>query len=900
MEKTNFYIIILFYFICGISVAFGIGGILSGNGTQSDPYLIEDYSDFQTYRANSSFWSSNVYTKLMCDIDLAPTLPNRYTYKYAVIARDTSTSSGFQGTAFSGSFDGNRHVISNLTIDTAGENNEFLGLFGQLNSGSAIINITLENVSITGGTQSCYIGGLCGFNYGTLSNCNATGLLKGFGYLGGLCGSLEKGTISNCHASGFLIGNVAPHHFGGLCGRNREGRISNSYANTTITGGIESKCLGGLCGGNYHYGLIRDCYAIGSVNGGNDSTLLGGLVGRIADSSDIYDCYATVSVSGGDDSSLLGGSCGYIDDGSIKNSYATGDVSGGNNSSSLGGLCGSVSGWGVVINCYSSGSVTGAEYVGGFCGYNLYSTYMNCFWDIETSGTTLGVGYVSDKNVVGKTTSQMHQQSTYSDANWVFADFQIGLRGWYMPDNGYPQIDWQNPNASYVPDVTNMSLSQAKLKLNEMNLTLGKDIYVKSWKTPINTVAGISVHAGGYVDKMLPIDMFVSSGSDGNGTEANPYEIAGNYDLDSINTALSSHYIMTADIYLSHNTNYYKAVIAPALRYYPFGSTFYDIPFSGYFEGNNHIISNLNISASEVSHIALFGYIGKDGTVANLGIKNSSSYIYNGHSLVSILCGQNDGEIKNCHIIKSVIKGNGSMFGGLCACNSGSIINSYVSDMTTEPSQSVYIGLLCGFNYKGVIKDCYSVGLVNDKRASSYIGGLCGQLRYGAISNCYSAYKVIKDNQTQYIGGICGRYIDGTFNRCFWDAEISGINKGVGNLDEDPNDLVGKTTLQLQTLSTFTDANWDFVGESNNGYNDIWRMCVDGVNYPRLSWEYAQNGDFACGDGTDLLDLQVLAEHWLFNTESDPINFSYACDANGDEVIDMADFEVLAGYWMEN
>ena len=68
-------------------------------------------------------------------------------------------------------------------------------------------------------------------------------------------------------------------------------------------------------------------------------------------------------------------------------------------------------------------------------------------------------------------------------------------------------------------------------------------------------------------------------------------------------------------------------------------------------------------------------------------------------------------------------------------------------------------------------------------------------------------------------------------------------------------------------------AGWDFVGESVNGQNEIWRMCQDGVDYPRLSWEFARAGDFACADGVDLADLQALAEHWLTESVAAPAIF---------------------------
>ena len=74
-------------------------------------------------------------------------------------------------------------------------------------------------------------------------------------------------------------------------------------------------------------------------------------------------------------------------------------------------------------------------------------------------------------------------------------------------------------------------------------------------------------------------------------------------------------------------------------------------------------------------------------------------------------------------------------------------------------------------------------------------------------------------------------------------------------------------------------------------------MCVDGVDYPRLSYEFAKNGDFACGDGVDMNDLAALAEAWLLVGRAHPTEFNYACDANGDGVIGLDDFSVMSENW---
>jgi hypothetical protein len=46
----------------------------------------------------------------------------------------------------------------------------------------------------------------------------------------------------------------------------------------------------------------------------------------------------------------------------------------------------------------------------------------------------------------------------------------------------------------------------------------------------------------------------------------------------------------------------------------------------------------------------------------------------------------------------------------------------------------------------------------------------------------------------------------------------------------------GLTITQMQIASTFLNARWDFVGETENGTEDIW--WIDEANdYPRLWWE---------------------------------------------------------------
>jgi len=63
----------------------------------------------------------------------------------------------------------------------------------------------------------------------------------------------------------------------------------------------------------------------------------------------------------------------------------------------------------------------------------------------------------------------------------------------------------------------------------------------------------------------------------------------------------------------------------------------------------------------------------------------------------------------------------------------------------------------------------------------------------------------------------------------FWDIEASG------QLNSDGAET-GLTTAEMYDIGIYLDAGWDFVGEVDNGVEEIW-WIEDGVDYPRLWWE---------------------------------------------------------------
>jgi hypothetical protein len=175
------------------SICLGYSG---GSGTAEEPYQIASKADLLALAGTVADY--NKCFILTADINLEGQV-----FTTAIIAADTCSDDYFQGTSFTGEFDGNSHKITNFTIN--GGSNDCLGLFGGINGGS-VKNLGLENCSVSGDS---YVGSLAGYNNGgDISNCYSTGSVSGSFAVGGLAGENDDGSINNCYSTGMYGGDV--------------------------------------------------------------------------------------------------------------------------------------------------------------------------------------------------------------------------------------------------------------------------------------------------------------------------------------------------------------------------------------------------------------------------------------------------------------------------------------------------------------------------------------------------------------------------------------------------------------------------------------------------------------------------------------------------------------------
>jgi hypothetical protein len=436
--------------------------------------------------------------------------------------------------------------------------------------------------------------------------------------------------------------------------------------------------------------------------------------------------------------------------------------------------------------------------------------------------------------------------------------------------------------------------------------------------------------------------------SGGSGTQTDPYQIAdaNNWtQLKNTPAHWNKHFLLTADINLA------------GVSLTPVGNS--TTRFTGVFDGNNHVICNAVLNLPSSDRIGLFGFVDIGSQVKNLGVVDPD---ITGRDFVGALVGYNCGAINLCYAtgtvhgrnyvgglvgcsVSSIISsyavssvGGNSSVGGLVGLNGGSLTSCYAATSVTGTGDNVgglvggipgssssitlcyatgsvvgntsSVGGLVG-GASGTVTACYStasvdgtvyyvgglIGYNNSTLTSSYatgsvdggnsVGGLVGW-NDSDVASCYAAGTVTGDGN---LGGLVGVTYYGTVNTSFWDTETSGQSISSGG--------TGKTTDEMKTQSTFTDADWDFVGEILNGTQDIWRLCTDGTHYPQLSWYYYSMGDFKCPDGVNFKDYAALAKAW----QSSPgnANWNPICDISdpNDSVINNLDLTVLCENWLE-
>ena len=201
--------------------------------------------------------------------------------------------------SFGGTFEGNSHTISGLSITSSVSP---AGLFGTVAATGVVRDLTVEGSVAPGGSANV-VGGVAGVNRGRIENCAFTGTVEGERHVGGIVGeNAASGVVRRCTVSGGVFGK---NMTGGVAGLNRGAvysSVNRAYVNTntldpsiafdkldlSLSGGLSSLMSpetynvtvdsGGVAG--FSDGELMGCRNYGSVGYQHIGYNVGGIAGR--------------------------------------------------------------------------------------------------------------------------------------------------------------------------------------------------------------------------------------------------------------------------------------------------------------------------------------------------------------------------------------------------------------------------------------------------------------------------------------------------------------------------------------------------------------------------------------------------------------------------------------------
>lgn len=264
----------------------------------------------------------------------------------------------------------------------------------------------------------------------------------------------------------------------------------------------------------------------------------------------------------------------------------------------------------------------------------------------------------------------------------------------------------------------------------------------------------------------------------GEGTADEPYQIGTAAELywfaglvngtlpDGGKENLSANAILTANIIVNTgvlDANKNLVSKSDLTEWEPIGARWSS--YTGTFDGQGHTISGLYFNNPHSSYVGLFGCIGANGKISNVGVLDS---YFQFSGLGGGVCGVNYGTVRDCKNTGSV-RGFATI-GGVCGLNEkGGIIENSFNEGTVSGTgdNAQQVGGVSGHN-KGTIKSCYNTASVSGQQS---VGGVCGFNSVGTTTNSFNKGTV---SGQESVGGVCGDGCGVATTNCFNEGTVSG------------------------------------------------------------------------------------------------------------------------------
>ena len=616
-------------------------------------------------------------------------------------------------------------------------------------------------------------------------------------------------------------------YYNGNAGWNPIGAPSGNYSGDFKGNGFVVKNLTISRSTTNYVGLFRGTTSasrIESVGITDASVTAQEFVGALVGGSQgiVVGCWSTGSVTG---TRVVGGLVGWSNNANaITTSYSHASATGtgtGTSSDHIGGLLGASQGAGVT-NSYATGVVT----------RGTGSTATSVGGLMGSGGSTAGTASYYDTQTTGCVTGGTAGCTTSAGGSGVTGQTTsalqtpVGYTGIYA--NWNANIDGVAGNDD--PWYFGTSSQYPTLKYGKTDYDEDNDGYIDiATHAQLNAVRWdidgdgdpVSGNASDY-NTAFPLRFTGAGGRMGcPSSGCTGYELTANIDLDT--NGDGSH--TAADTYYRSGAGWDPIGADPAANRY-----------SGDFKGNGFIVDNLVINDTNRDDAGLFGSNHTTSTIESLGVTNAN---VSAREYVGILVGTSYGPVIACYTTGSVSASTADV-GGL-------------------------IGLMNGSSTS--VTSSYSTASVSGGASNG--GGLVGRVVSGAVTNSYSTGSVATTDTPR--GGLIGASSSGIITASYWDTQTSNQNSSRGG--------TGQTTSGLQTPTGYTGiyADWNANIDGETGADDPWEFGSPGW-YPSLKYaghdRSKQNRGEYDYDDDGYIDVWTLAQlnaiRWDLDGNGDP------------------------------
>ncbi|NMP36587.1 MAG: hypothetical protein GX051_00465 [Clostridiales bacterium] len=469
-----------------------------------------------------------------------------------------------------------------------------------------------------------------------------------------------------------------------------------------------------------------------------------GIIGYLAEGKTVRNVHVKNGyIKGG---SSVGAICGYCL-GTVESCSSDITLSSTYTSSGIGGICGSGGSKSTIKNCLNTGTVTGANFVGGICGDYTDGKIENCL----STGTVRIISRAStNQSTVGSICGIIPDKAVYTN-NYYLSGTATDVNG--VTQNG---IGAASTGSTTADPAGITAISSDKLSTGELCLLLNQN-NASGWYQNLGedaTPVPNSTHKPVYFDATLNFysnypapalsdnyyqldsadDLFWFSGAVNHGHLGINGILAGNIDL-------NPGYVFGKDGIVSGGST--------PKTWKPIADFDGEKLYSGVFDGNGKTISGLYIDENGTDNRGLFSY--SSGTIKNLSIENS--YIC-GNTNVGGVCGSNvgTGNITNC-TNRGFVSGEDSV-GGVCGRNDGE---------------------------NATINNCFNSGEIFSSDSFACVGGVCGVANSGYITNNYNTGSVSSEEDDTIVKGALVGHVVGALKKFENNFYLSGTLSAVGS-----------------------------------------------------------------------------------------------------------------------